>query len=731
MYDRIVKEDFNIHIDCEIVLKMLQCFKGNPNYDEFVEEYEALVPRVLSLAKPKAVLAFTTIDKEYAKDLLPLGSQVLYTIITVGKELSDLSNAYFAENEYVKGMLVDAMADACLFSMEEELLEQIKELCQKRQVGVKHRYEAPVDVPMIAQKIAFDKTNAEELLQMGITSGYMLDPVKSNCQIFGITEDTKMFQLEHDCRKCDNLKCPLRHIPDVYIKAIIGPKTLEIRCKDKQSILEALIESDVYFSAVCGGSGRCGKCRIRIIEGNLEIRKEDEKFFTLDELEQGYRLSCLAYPTEDCTILVEQNDESDFSILADFNQKAIKANEEQEQAYSIAIDIGTTTIAISLLGLESKELIDTFTTINQQRAYGADVISRIKASTEGHRGELRKSIQDDLLHGIRTVIERNHVHPDLVRDVVIAGNTTMGHLLMGFSCESLGIYPFTPVDIEFIQRPFADLFRQNLLSKANVTLLPGISTYVGADITAGLYYCNFHKSEDVCLLIDLGTNGEMGIGNKDKIITTSTAAGPAFEGGNITWGIGSVAGAICGVKIEDGKVNVRTIADKPPIGICGTGVIEGVSELMAAGLIDETGLLDKEYFETGYELAKNPEGKSIVLTQKDIREIQLAKAAVRAGVETLLIRYGVDYEKINKVYLAGGFGFKIDKYKAVEIGMLPKELTEKIEAVGNSSLGGVVKYISENASKDDINHIVDVTEEINLSNDIDFNEFYVDHMVFE
>lgn len=214
-------------------------------------------------------------------------------------------------------------------------------------------------------------------------------------------------------------------------------------------------------------------------------------------------------------------------------------------------------------------------------------------------------------------------------------------------------------------------------------------------------------------------------------MATSTAAGPAFEGGNITWGVGSIEGAIAGVTIENGAAVVCTIGDKNPTGICGTGVVESVAELIKAELVDETGCLDDDYFDDGYPLAVMEDGTKIVLTQQDIREIQLAKAAVRAGVETLFLRYGISKEAVDHVYLAGGFGFKLDCQKAIEIGMIPEEFSGKIEAIGNSSLGGTVKCLLQEDGWERASAIGSRSEEINLSADKDFNQFYMDCMFFE
>lgn len=508
-----------------------------------------------------------------------------------------------------------------------------------------------------------------------------------------------------------------------------GRKIKVIEGKKGSSLLDTLIRNDVYISAACGGKGRCGKCKVRMAAGATKATEADLQFFDEGQIAAGWRLACLSYPENNCRVSVDTEDESEFEVVSDYQNIRTDAA-EKEEFYDIGIDIGTTTIAVNLIGGTSKSVRNTYTTINRQRAYGADVISRIQAANEGKLEELKTSIRKDLYDGIRQVITDENVQPELVKHIAIAGNTTMGHLVMGFSCESLGMYPFTPVDISTIKTNFQSLFEKDDLD-AEVILLPGITTYVGADITAGMLSCEFDRQEKPCLLIDLGTNGEMAIGNKDRILVTSTAAGPAFEGGNISCGMGSVKGAICNVKIENDKADCKTIGEKPPVGLCGTGVIETVYELLKNDLIDETGMLDEDYFDDGFVLAQTPEGEDISFTQKDVREIQLAKSAVRAGMETLLIRFGVGYDDIDKVFLAGGFGYKIDLEKAIGIGLLPEELHDKICAVGNSSLGGTVVYLTEEKAAERAKHIVAVSEEVSLASDKNFNQFYTDYMFFE
>lgn len=516
-------------------------------------------------------------------------------------------------------------------------------------------------------------------------------------------------------------------------------KGYPLTCKENESIMNALLRQGIYVSAVCGGRGTCGKCRIQVVEGSLPVTPSDEKKLKKEELDAGFRLACKAVPEGDCTIRLHFQTDEAFNVVAGRESAAAQektvlghaaAREKAVSEYAVAIDIGTTTLAMQLLDLDTRKAVRTYTGINHQRAYGSDVISRIQASNDGKKELLRKSICQDLLAGIREMKESMEIAGDQVKEAAIGGNTTMGHLLMGFSCEHLGIFPFRPVDISTIRRPFSEILESDELD-CDIVLLPGISTYVGGDITSGLLSCGFAENEKVCLLVDLGTNGEMAVGNRDKILVTSTAAGPAFEGGNISWGMGSVAGAISNVKITDGKASVTTIQDAEPEGLCGTGVIETAAELVRAGLVDETGLLDEEYFADGFPLAAASSGDTITFTQKDVREIQLAKAAVRAGMETLLLRYGVSYDQIDTLYLAGGFGFHIDKDKAVDIGLLPKALQDRIKAVGNSSLSGAKQYILDEEAKQKVEHIIGISREVELSTDPDFNELYMDYMYFE
>lgn len=714
-------------IQKESVLKAMDCYEDSPVYEEVVDTYEEIYEDMLSLVEPVGILGFGTLPESVATEKYKAGTPVVYMVMSIGNGIKEESTKAFQEGDYVKGMLTDAMADDALFSMEEQVLARLKEVCREHNVGVLARLEAPHDISMESQKTAWEHLELKRRFGIDISTGFMFDPVKTSCQVFVLTEDADSFKAQHDCRKCPNIHCRLRNIPDTEVVVHRGAETKTILVKEGESLLDAFIRQEIYISAPCGGKGRCGKCGIQVLNGNTWISDEDKKIYSEEELDAGWRLSCCLYPTEELEVSVSQSDESLFEAVGETENTEESGTEES--FYHVAVDIGTTTIAMSLIGGESGKVFHTVTSVNSQRAYGADVISRIQASVDGKKEELKKSIQKDLQDSMEKLLKETGVSGEDVGKIVIGGNTTMGHLLMGYDCDTLGVFPFTPVNIDFIKGT-EEILGTDRFGKKEVVLLPGISTYVGGDIVSGMYAYDFTEKEDVCMFIDLGTNGEMGIGNKEKILVTSTAAGPAFEGGNITWGMGSVPGAICSVKLEGTEAEVKTIRDEAPQGICGTGVVETAAELVREEIVDETGALDEDYFDDGFPLAKTPDGKEIVFTQKDVREIQLAKAAVRAGVETLLLRYGIKKEEVSKVYLAGGFGYKLNTDKAIAIGMIPEEWQDRIVAVGNSSLSGACKYLKDENGDKTIEKLVSISEEVNLSADKEFNEFYMNEMFF-
>lgn len=525
------------------------------------------------------------------------------------------------------------------------------------------------------------------------------------------------------------------------IKVISGSETKKIICLEQETLLDAMKRQNIYIPAYCGGRGTCKKCRVRLREGQLPVTAADREAFSKEQLEDGMRLSCFARPDQDCTVELCTEDEKDFKILTSGDTATSDGQDrtggpEPNEDLGIAVDIGTTTIAMELVALNSKKVLARDSRINHQRAFGADVISRIQASVDGEKEALQRSIGNDLLDGMEELLKQTGMGAERIRKMTVAANTTMCHLLMGYSCNTLGVAPFTPVNIDVIREDLKSVLAPVLPNRTipegiELIILPGISTYVGADIVAGLLVSHFYEEEGPCMLIDLGTNGEMAIGGKSRRIATSTAAGPAFEGGNISCGTGSVPGAICSVSYDKGYMEWETIGNQPPSGICGTGVLDITAELVKHDIVDETGLLDDDYFDLGVEIARKADGEPILFTQKDVREIQLAKAAVRAGIQVLLKRYGADCDQIRTVYLAGGFGFSLDVEKAIAVGLLPEGFRGKIKIAGNSSLEGARVCLLCEDMLLKARQLARETLEISLGNDPDFNECYMDAMYFE
>ena len=522
----------------------------------------------------------------------------------------------------------------------------------------------------------------------------------------------------------------------------VKEKMIIDRSKQQKNLLEMLQEKNEYISAPCNGNGICGKCIVRYKSGATEPTKQDREFLSEKQLEQGYRLACQSYPTEEYKVEIPELEET-IEVLSQWeNQRTEEilkntaegtAEKTENALYGICIDIGTTTLAALLVNLETEADCQTAVSVNHQRAYGSDVLSRISASNGGKKWEIQRCIRQDLQKLIRELLQKEKITEQQIQRIVIAGNTTMCHLLRGFSCETLGVAPFLPVDLSWMEGSAADFLGMKELD-TKVVILPGISAFVGADIMAGIAKMNMHRSEGYHLLLDIGTNGEMVLGNCRHMYVTSTSAGPAFEGGNISCGMAGIPGVISHVFMEEtGKAGFQVIGEadgenkkkQQAIGICGTGMIDLVYELRKHQMIDEHGTYSDLYFDTGYELA----GK-VKFTQNDIRELQMAKAAIRAGVDILVKKAGITFDEVDNCYLAGGFGTKIDIKKAAGIGLIPKELEMKTNPAGNTVLAGTKEVLLGRISKEELEKIQTMAEVINLAEENDFEELYLSYMDF-
>lgn len=474
------------------------------------------------------------------------------------------------------------------------------------------------------------------------------------------------------------------------IKIEIDGEILELMTGE--SIFTMLLRQEKELLSFCGGRGSCGRCRVQFLENPTMPSSLDRKFLTPEELRGGMRLACQSRPKADCKVRLAFLQKKDSEIVTEYHNRYQEQGEQCPEGNFIAIDLGTTTIAMQLLSIASGEVLGEYRAMNPQRKFGADVVSRMEASNQGYRIQLQSLVQEELLRGITSLtLERKIL-------IVLAGNTVMEHLLLGYDVQGLSRAPFKPVNI---------LQNTMELEGFHIVIMPCISAFVGADITAGLLAVDFQDTDKTNLFLDLGTNGEMAIGNREYVLCTATAAGPAFEGG-IT------------------------------AQIQGTDMIALTAELLEQGLIDTTGLMPEPYFTKGINMQTTDSVDNIVIKQQDIRALQMAKAAVFAGIQILLEKWDISYDEIDKVYLAGGFGYYLKVECAGRIGLFPQELERKVISVGNTSLFGAYLYgknqVMQKAAGQSfdirINHMLACTESINLAEQAGFGDIYLSALNF-
>lgn len=422
----------------------------------------------------------------------------------------------------------------------------------------------------------------------------------------------------------------------------------------------------------------------------------------------------------------------------------LESGDTSKILYGLAIDIGTTTIACYLVDLVNGQTVDIASQVNKQRAYGTDVISRINFTTENLNGVqiLKSSIVTQINEILETICLNNNLLKENICNMTIAGNTIMVHMLLGIPCINISMAPHISVFTENIDFTGEEI---GINIGGIISILPGISSYVGSDITAGILASRMTESEQYSILLDLGTNGEIALGNNKETITCSTAAGPAFEGANIKYGISGVKGAISEIDLSKEKI-YKTIGEELPIGICGSGVLDAVSELLKYGIIDETGRMVDADEITDINLRKRlviidgmkqfqivekeKNNYPIYFTQKDVKEVQLAKAAISAVIRILISEKGINFSEIKHIYVAGGFGNYMNIHSTINIGMLPKELESKVASIGNGAGSGAKMYLLSKEQREKTLRIKKITKYIELSSRPDFQEYFMDSIMF-
>ncbi|MBQ4322999.1 MAG: DUF4445 domain-containing protein [Clostridia bacterium] len=459
-------------------------------------------------------------------------------------------------------------------------------------------------------------------------------------------------------------------------------KTEQIPFEGSVSLSDLLARHGYFVPHPCGGRGTCKKCTV-----------------TLDG---SPVLACRQTISADGTVILPDR-ETIFSVTGGAEIGRLTEHS------CLCLDIGTTTLALALVSLDEHRIIRTVTAPNPQRAFGADVISRIDYCMKQGASELQKVLLEEVQRLISLLLSDFGLSS--VKKLYVAGNTTMLHLFFGVDCSSLGVSPYTPV---FLDRRCAAADTLPLLGVDEVISLPGFSAFVGADISAGIDYVGKPTADRYRVLLDLGTNAEIALFNGEKILCTAAAAGPCFEGANISCGMSASEGAVCACA-PDGSVTV--IGGGEAKGMCATGLIDAIAEGVRREDIDETGFLEEDPM---------PICGDVVLTGKDIREFQLAKSAIRAATECLLRRVGISYDDVEGLYVAGGFSAGLNVKNAAFVGLIPEELADKMNGINNASLLGTVHY----ACSDGEDVFLPPAEYADLSADPMFSDLFMEYMMF-
>ena len=482
------------------------------------------------------------------------------------------------------------------------------------------------------------------------------------------------------------------------MKLTIAEQNRVIEVPEGKNLLEALRENGLQPDAPCGGSGKCGKCKV-----------------TVNGTE---KLACQTIVDTDMTLVLPQSGSA--QILTDSKKVCVKA--DGANRYCIAFDLGTTTVVAYLLDGISGEMLSKTSCMNPQAQFGADVISRIEYAMEGHAKELSGCIRSALSDLTVKAAREAGIQPGDITAASIVGNTAMHHLLLEIDPKPLTVPPYMPNVSEGLT-----LSPEGLLPihpKGTVRILPNIAGFVGADTVGCLLATRLDTLEELTLMIDIGTNGEMVLGNKNRRIACSTAAGPAFEGAKIECGMRGALGAVDHVTVEGGMLRFHVIGEGEALGLCGSGLLDLIAALLETEQIGESGRMEEV---STYYL----EGTKVYLTQKDVREVQLAKAAIRAGIELMCKRMGVRVEDIRQVLLAGAFGNYLDPNSACAIGMIPPVLRDRILPIGNAAGEGAKIAVLNAGEYECSKRLARETEFLELASMPEFNDCYVDCLCFE
>lgn len=579
----------------------------------------------------------------------------------------------------------------------------------------------------------------------------------------------------------------------------MGKHTITFKPMDKQitveegtTLLEAQIMAGLKPDAPCGGKGTCGKCLVEILyDDGPEILKaceteiyEDlivkvknkggkhqllmqgtEREVVLDSAITSQILKIerpnvnninsewdrIRYALADKLLVNEKEIITDVSILDDiynnmnkneyilksilFNNEIIDVFEDEGDAYVVAVDIGTTSIVCYLMEADSGKELAVKSTLNPQSQFGADVILRLNHALENGVDALSSVVRNAINGLINDASKEAKIAPEKIYLTAIVGNTCMHHLFLGITPRSLGKAPYNPMIDEKLILNAVD-YNISINKRGKLLILPNIAGFVGADTMGVLIATEFDKLKELSLVIDIGTNGEMVMGNRDRMIACSTAAGPAFEGAKIKCGMRGKEGAIERAKFVNGILEYQVIGDVTAEGICGSGLLDIIAAFIEEGVIDETGKFDPDCGVCSGKMIEVDGKKAFYIsekvhvTQMDIREVQLAKSAIAAGISLMAEKLDIEINQIKKVMLAGAFGNYMSPHSACVLGLIPKELEEKVVPVGNAA-GEGAKIAALNINE--FNRTTEIAERVEfleLAINPKFQDCFVDNLGF-
>jgi uncharacterized 2Fe-2S/4Fe-4S cluster protein (DUF4445 family) len=461
----------------------------------------------------------------------------------------------------------------------------------------------------------------------------------------------------------------------------------------------------------CGGRGRCKRCRVQVLEGDLALTPEEAEILDAAEREQGWRLACRSRAEEAVALQVEQ---FQAPILADHSVFDF----EPRPGYGVAVDLGTTTVVAQLVDLASGRVMACHTALNPQAAYGSDVMHRTQfALEEAGRKKLTALVRRGVGTLVGRVIDTAGLDDTPIDTVVVVGNTVMHHLFCGIGVEALARVPFQS-SADGLQELRAASLGWEVSGDPAVRFLPCLGGFVGSDLLAGVLATRMHASDDLMVLVDLGTNGEIVVGNAERMLCASTAAGPAFEAGGIRMGMQATTGAIDQVTIAGGGLRCRVVGDETPRGICGSGLVDAVAAGLDLGWVEPSGRLAGD--RAALDLLD-----PVHLTQADIRQLQLAKGAIAAGIRILLNRWGARTGDMPRAHLAGAFGNYVNRTSARRIGLLDFP-DDSVEPIGNSALlGAKLALFETDRAACEYPDVLGRVEHLSLAADPSFQEIFV------